>query len=69
MSVGIPKDELFIYEDALRQGHTVLIALTDDTEQYDATILMIMKTRPSVGAMNADENTARAWVSGGGKQH
>lgn len=30
MSEGLPKDELFVYEDALRQGRSVLLAFTDD---------------------------------------
>jgi len=36
MSDGLPKDELFVYEDALRQGRTVLIALTEDDTQAEA---------------------------------
>ena len=36
MSDGLPKDELFVYEDALRQGRTVLIVLTEDTPQAEA---------------------------------
>lgn len=27
---GLPEDEIFVYEDALRKGRSVLIALTDD---------------------------------------
>jgi hypothetical protein len=27
---GIPEDEIFIYEDALRKGRSVVVALTDD---------------------------------------
>jgi hypothetical protein len=30
---GIPKDEIFLYEDALRQGRTVVIAFADDDER------------------------------------
>jgi hypothetical protein len=30
MTKGLPEDELFVYEDALRQGRTVVIALSDD---------------------------------------
>lgn len=30
---GVPADELFIYEDALRKGRTVLIVLADDAMQ------------------------------------
>jgi hypothetical protein len=35
LEVGLPKDELYIYEDALRQGRTVLIILAKDTNQAD----------------------------------
>lgn len=31
MSDGIPEDEIFVYEDALRKGRSVVIALTDDS--------------------------------------
>jgi len=36
MSDGLPKDEIFVYEEALRQGRTVLIALTEDDTQAEA---------------------------------
>src|SRR6516164_5975523 len=32
MTHGLPEDELFVYEDALRQGRSVVIALTDGDE-------------------------------------
>jgi len=32
MSDGIPEDEIFVYEDALRKGRSVVIALTDDSK-------------------------------------
>ena len=35
LDIGLPKDELYIYEDALRQGRIVLIILSDDTKQAD----------------------------------
>jgi hypothetical protein len=35
LEVGLPKDELYIYEDALRQGRIVLIILAKDTNQAD----------------------------------
>lgn len=35
MSDGLPKDELFVYEDALRKGRTVLMALTEDEAQAE----------------------------------
>jgi hypothetical protein len=33
---GLPKDELFLYEDALRQGRTVVIVLADDEDEQEA---------------------------------
>ena len=35
LSEGIPKDEMFIYEDALRRGHSVLIGMADDAGQAE----------------------------------
>ncbi|MGH7826292.1 MAG: hypothetical protein ACREQ7_14100 [Candidatus Binatia bacterium] len=32
---GLPKDEIFLYEDALRQCRTVLIAAAEDQQQVD----------------------------------
>ena len=32
---GLPEDELFFYEDALKSGHTVVIAFAADEEQAD----------------------------------
>ena len=36
LTTGVPKDEMFVYEDALRKGRTVLIALADDHLQVEA---------------------------------
>jgi hypothetical protein len=33
LTTGVPKDEMFVYEDALRKGRTVLIVLADDHAQ------------------------------------
>lgn len=30
LSQGVPRDDLFLYEDALRRGRSVVVALTDD---------------------------------------
>jgi hypothetical protein len=35
LEVGLPKDELYLYEDALRQGHIVLIVQTEDKDQAE----------------------------------
>jgi len=33
LTTGLPRDELFVYEDALRQGRSVVVALVHDEEQ------------------------------------
>jgi hypothetical protein len=35
MREGVPRDEVYVYEDALRRGRTVLIALVEDDEQAE----------------------------------
>jgi hypothetical protein len=36
LSDGLPADELFVYEDALRKGRTVLIAIAENSKQAEA---------------------------------
>jgi len=36
LSKGLPKDELFVYKDALRKGRTVLLITTEDASQAEA---------------------------------
>jgi hypothetical protein len=36
MADGLPRDELYLYEDALRQGRQVVIALTEGDQQDEA---------------------------------
>jgi hypothetical protein len=36
MFTGVPEDEVFFYEDALRRGHAVTIAFAHDEKQADA---------------------------------
>jgi hypothetical protein len=33
LAIGLPRDELFLYEDALRQGRSVVVVLAHDEEQ------------------------------------
>lgn len=37
---GLPKDEIFLYEDALRKGRTVLIVFTDPDKADDVRALL-----------------------------
>ncbi|MGH7829843.1 MAG: hypothetical protein ACREP8_06655, partial [Candidatus Binatia bacterium] len=41
LSEGLPRDEVFVYEDALRQGRTVIVALAadDDAAEKARTVL------------------------------
>ena len=32
---GLPRDEIYVYEDALRRGRTVVVALAEDEEQAE----------------------------------
>src|SRR5688572_8514236 len=36
MADGIPHDELYVYEDALRKGRSVVIAFVDDSESAES---------------------------------
>jgi len=58
VSQGLPKDELFIYEDALRKGRAVVIALAEDGEQADAA----RETLIQAGAESLDAARENWWV-------
>jgi hypothetical protein len=58
MADGLPKDELFVYEDALRQGRTVLIALTEDATQAEAARASLVQE----GAESLDTARDMWWV-------
>jgi hypothetical protein len=58
MSDGLPKDELFLYEDALRQGRTVLIILAEDDDQAEAARVVLTQA----GAESLDAAREAWWV-------
>jgi hypothetical protein len=58
MSDGLPKDEVFLYEDALRQGRSVLIAVTEDDVQAEAARSIIERS----GAESLDAARERWWL-------
>ncbi len=58
MADGLPKDELFVYEDALRQGHTVVIVLTQDDRQDKAA----RNVMAQAGAESIDSARENWWV-------
>lgn len=55
---GLPKDELYVYEDALRRGRTVVIALPESEEQAErASSLMV-----AAGAESIDAAREQWWL-------
>jgi hypothetical protein len=58
LSTGLPKDELFIYLAALREGRTVLIALVDDATAADRAREVLM----AAGAESVDAARERWWI-------
>jgi len=58
MSDGLPKDEIFVYEDALRQGRSVLVVLTEDATQAEAVRAALVEE----GAESLDTARDMWWV-------
>jgi hypothetical protein len=55
LSDGLPKDELFVYEDALRKGHSVVVALLDsEDEATRAKNILVRSGTESVDAARED---------------
>ena len=55
---GLPKDEIYVYKDALRRGRTVLIAFAEDTEQATTARTALEQA----GAESLDAARAQWWV-------
>jgi hypothetical protein len=58
MTDGLPEDELFVYEDALRQGRSVVIALAED-EAEAARFRELLETE---GAESVDAAREKWWI-------
>jgi hypothetical protein len=58
MSDGLPKDELFLYEDALRQGRTVMLVTVDDESLADR----VREALRDEGAESVDAAHDRWWI-------
>jgi hypothetical protein len=57
LSRGLPKDELYLYEDALRRGHSVVFALVEEKEA-DA----VRRALEAEGAESLDAARQSWWV-------
>ena len=55
---GLPHDELFVYEDALRQGRTVVIAQVEDDDQAEGARAAL----DAAGAESVDAARESWWV-------
>jgi len=55
---GLPKDELYVYKDALRRGRTALIVLVEDAIQAAAARVALEQA----GAESLDAARAQWWV-------
>lgn len=55
---GLPEDEIFVYEDALRKGRSVVVALTDD-EPGAASVRDVLKRE---GAESIDAAREQWWT-------
>ena len=57
-TTGLPEDELFVYEDALRRGRSVVVALCED----DATAESARDLIKAAGAETVDAARDKWWV-------
>jgi hypothetical protein len=55
---GLPEDEIFVYEDALRQGRSVVIAMAANSEKADH----LRKQLQSEGAEEVDAARQQWWI-------
>jgi hypothetical protein len=58
LSIGVPKDEIFFYEDALRQGRSVVVGLSEDDDQIEAGRAALQKA----GAETLDAAREKWWI-------
>jgi hypothetical protein len=58
LSQGVPRDDLFLYEDALRRGRSVVVALTDDETFADAA----RETLDDAGGVDIDDARDDWWA-------
>lgn len=58
LSIGVPKDEVFLYEDALRQGRSVVVGLSEREDQIQAGRDALNKA----GAETLDAAREKWWI-------
>src|SRR5215813_56123 len=55
---GLPKDELFVYEEALRRDHTIVIVTAADADERDRAVAVLEGS----GAESVDAARERWWI-------
>jgi hypothetical protein len=58
LSMGVPKDEIFFYEQALRQGRSIVVAAWDGDDQIDAA----RRALEDSGAESLDAAREKWWI-------
>jgi hypothetical protein len=58
LSQGVPRDDLFLYEDALRRGRSAVVALTDDESFADRA----RETLAAAGGTDVDDARNEWWA-------
>ena len=58
LEAGLPHDELYLYEDALRQGRSVVVAFLDD----EGAVYSVRSVLADAGAEGIDEARENWWI-------
>jgi hypothetical protein len=58
MEEGLPRDEIFVYEDALRKGRTVVVVAAEDDDQVEAARQVMQQA----GAESVDAAREDWWL-------
>jgi hypothetical protein len=58
LSMGVPKDEVFYYEHALREGHSVVVATSDRDDQLEEG----RRVLEQAGAESLDAAREKWWI-------
>ena len=58
LAEGVPKDELFVYEDALRRGYSIVLVMPAHPEERDRAVAVLEGS----GAESIDAARERWWI-------
>jgi hypothetical protein len=58
LATGLPKDELFVYEDALRRGCSIVVVMPADADEHERAVAVLEGS----GAESIDAARERWWI-------